>query len=226
MYSHPTLLQWAIRFNIPYLLQGNKYTTWKNNTHSERNVKVWWIILKFKAGTASAWAQPLKRISACIIMTHTQSIINLACIVRKHESSHVIKVLLVVLLSSLCPDAFFVLPGRCWSFTERALIRMAAWLLTYCLYVQSWLIMKSVGRTEMNKLKCKGGNMESTLTVIKDLFKLNWGYFMICWTASMWLKLRLLGTEGEQLWLLLQTSYKEKAILYCHVPNVKMEASS
>lgn len=89
-------------------------------------------------------------------MTHTQSIINLACIIRKHESSHVIKVLLVVLLSSLCPDALFVLPAHCWSFTERALICVAAWLLTYCLYVQSWLIMKSFRRKEMNKLKSGG----------------------------------------------------------------------
>lgn len=84
-------------------------------------------------------------------MTHTQSIINLARIIRKHESSHVIKVLLVVLLSSLCPDALSVLPAHCWSFTERALIYAAAQLLTYCLYVQSWLIMKSFRRKEMNK---------------------------------------------------------------------------
>lgn len=84
-------------------------------------------------------------------MTHTQSIINLARIIRKHESSHVIKVLLVVLLSSLCPDALSVLPAHCWSFTERALIYAAARLLTYCLYVQSWLIMKSFRRKEMNK---------------------------------------------------------------------------
>lgn len=59
--------------------------------------------LKLKAGAVSGPALPLEGISARIIMTHTQSIINLACIIRKHESSHVIKVLLVVLLSSLCP---------------------------------------------------------------------------------------------------------------------------
>lgn len=45
----------------------------------------------------------LEGISARIIMTHTQSIINLACIIRKHESGHVVKVLLVVPLSSLWP---------------------------------------------------------------------------------------------------------------------------
>lgn len=127
--------------------------------------------LKLKAGAESAWAWPVERISARIIMTHAQSIINLACIIRKHESSHVIKVLLVVLLSSLCPDALFVLPAHCWSFTERALIYAAAWLLTYCLYVQSWLIMKSFRREEMNELKSGGGgDMESSLTVIKDFF--------------------------------------------------------
>lgn len=107
--------------------------------------------LKPKARTESAWAWPVERISARIIMTHTQSIINLACIIRKHESSHVIKVLLVAVLSSLCPDALSVLPAHCWSFTERALIYAAARLLAYCLYVQSSLIMKSFGRTEMNK---------------------------------------------------------------------------
>lgn len=47
----------------------------------------------------------LEGISARIIMTHTQSIINLACIIRKHESGHVVKVLLVVPLS-----------GRRWFF--------------------------------------------------------------------------------------------------------------
>lgn len=126
----------------------------------------WWIIWNSRHGAESAWAEPVERISARIIMTHTRSIINLACIIRKHESSHVIKVLLVVLLSSLCPDALSVLPAHCWSFTERALIYAAAWLLTYCLYVQSWLIMKSFRRKEMNELK-SGENMESSLTVIK-----------------------------------------------------------
>ena len=130
--------------------------------------------LKLKAWAKSARAQPLERISARIIMTHTQSIINLACIIRKHESSHVIKVLLVVLLSSLCPDALSVLPAHCWSFTERALIYAAARLLTYCLYVQSWLIMKSFRRKEMNELK-SGENMESSLAAIKDFFVVELG---------------------------------------------------
>lgn len=124
--------------------------------------------LKLKAGQQSRRAWPVEGISVGIIMTHTQSIINLACIIRKHESSHVIKVLLVVLLSSLCPDALFVLPAHCWSFTERALIYAAAWLLTYCLYVQSWLIMKNFRRKEMSKLKSLRGNTESGLTVKKD----------------------------------------------------------
>lgn len=126
--------------------------------------------LKLKAWMESAWLQSVERISGRIIMTHTQSIINLACIIRKHESSHVIKVLLVVLLSSLCPDALSVLPAHCWSFTERALIYVAAWLLTYCLYVQSWLIMKTRRRREMNKWM-QGGNMESGLTVMKYFLK-------------------------------------------------------
>lgn len=132
--------------------------------------------LKLKAWAESARAQPVERISARIIMTHTQSIINLACIIRKHESSHVIKVLLVVLLSSLCPDALSVLPAHCWSFTERALIYAAAWLLTYCLYVQSWLIMKSFRRKEMNKRR-SGENMESSLTVIEYFFRVELGPF-------------------------------------------------
>lgn len=149
--------------------------------------------LKLKAGAESARAWPVERISARIIMTHAQSIINLACIIRKHESSHVIKVLLVVLLSSLCPDALFVLPAHCWSFTERALIYAAAWLLTYCLYVQSWLIMKSFRREEMNELKSGG-----------------WGYgvkfdsdkrFLLSWTrATLWFdELRLIKTLLDSL---------------------------
>lgn len=132
--------------------------------------------LKLKSVAASAQALPVERISARIIMTHTQNIINLACIIRKHESSQVIKVLLVVLLSSLCPDALFVLPAHCWSFTERALICVAAWLLTYCLYVQSWLIMKSFRRKEMNKLK-SGWKFGVKFDSDKGIdFKLN--YFM------------------------------------------------
>lgn len=42
-------------------------------------------------------------------MTHTHSIINLACIIRKHESGRVIKVLLVPPPSSFCPGALFLL---------------------------------------------------------------------------------------------------------------------
>lgn len=76
-------------------------------------------------------------------MSHTQSIINLACIVRKHESGRVIKVLLV-------PP----LPG---SSTDRALVCVAARLLASCLYVQSGFLMKSVGRQEVDELKDVGG---------------------------------------------------------------------
>ena len=112
--------------------------------------------LKLKAWTESGRAQPVERISAGIIMTHTQSIINLACIIRKHESSHVIKVLLVVCTVLPLPDALSASPAHCWSFTERALIHAAARLLTYCLYVQSWLIMTSFRRKEMNKRKSGG----------------------------------------------------------------------
>lgn len=85
-------------------------------------------------------------------MTHTHSIINLACIIRKHESGNVIKVLLVAPLSSLWPHALFVLAARCWSFTDRALICVAARLLTSRLYVQSGFLMKRFGRQEVNEL--------------------------------------------------------------------------
>lgn len=135
--------------------------------------------LKLKAYSESAQARQAERISARIIMTHTQRIINLPCIIRKHEYSHVIKVLLVVLLSSLCPGALSVLSARCWSFTEKALIYAAAWLLTYCLYVQSWLVMKSFGRMDMNAWKSEGENVAATLTVMK--------YFQVSLTwAILW----------------------------------------
>lgn len=89
-------------------------------------------------------------------MTHTHSIINLACIIRKHESGNVIKVLLVAPLSSLWPHALFVLAARCWSFTDRALVCVAARLLTSRLYVQSGFLMKSFGRQEVNELNPAG----------------------------------------------------------------------
>lgn len=147
--------------------------------------------LKLKAWTESGQAWPVEGISARIIMTHTQSIINLACIIRKHESSHVVKVLLVVALSSLCPDALPALPAHCWSFTERALIYAAARLLAYCLYVQSRLVMMSLRGTEMNKWESGQKNMESSWTVRKYFFlsKLNSGDFMIWWLrrSVIWL---------------------------------------
>lgn len=121
----------------------------KPKKHNERNVLVLIDHLKLKAWKESAWPWPEERISTRIIMTHTHSIINLCCIIRKHESGHVVKVLLVLLLSSPCPDSTPhppALPSHNWSFTERALIYVASWLLRYCLYVQSGLIMKAWGK--------------------------------------------------------------------------------
>lgn len=59
-------------------------------------------------------------------MTRARSIINLACVIRKHESGNVIKVLLVAPLSSLWPRALVVLAARRCSFTDRALVCVAA----------------------------------------------------------------------------------------------------
>lgn len=164
--------------------------------------------LKLKALEESARAQPAERIRARIIMTHKQSIINLACIIRKHESSHVIKVLLAVLLSSLCPRALSALPAHCWSFTERALIYAAAWLLTYCLYVQSWLIMKSFRRKENEWIKLWRKYRVKFDSDKGFSFKLNYfAYFMIWWTASVSKLIKTLHRsvtcEGNDVWLLL-----------------------
>jgi len=73
-----------------------------HSAHTVEDVNVMMDDLKLKAPVQSARARPAERIRAGIIMTHTQSIINLGRIIRKHESGHVIKVLLVVLLSSRC----------------------------------------------------------------------------------------------------------------------------
>lgn len=144
-------------------------------------------------------------------MTHTQSIINLTRIIRKHESSHVIKVLLVVLLSSLCPDALSALPAHCWSFTERALIYAAAWLLTYCLYVQSWLIMKSWRGTEMKEWK-SGESMESTSTVMKYVFKAET-------QATLWFD----ELRRSAIWLKLCTTLWNANLLKSQSPSVSLE---
>ncbi len=153
-------------------------------------------------------------------MTHTLSIINLACIIRKHESSHVIKVLLVVLLSSLCPDALFVLPAHCWSFTERALIYAAAWLLTYCLYVQSWLIMKSFRRKEMNKLK--SGGKYGVRFDSDEGFLLSWTR-VILWfdelrRSAIWLKLSSTRRRVQKTKVILDC-FKRKFNIIFHVAN-------
>lgn len=68
---------------------------------------------------------------------------------------------------------------------------MAARLLTYCLYVQSWLIMKSVGRREeMNELGVGSGVGGGVWSRLWQWWRVSFqaelkAHFMIWWTASV-----------------------------------------
>lgn len=111
------------------------------------------------------------RIAARIIMTPTQSIINLACIIRKHESGRVIKVLLVPPPpSSLCPDALFLLAAA--RLRGGAAPRVSSLCPTRIPNEERWKAgsgcIKPCGG---------GGDVESRLTVMKDPFSAELGPF-------------------------------------------------